>query len=346
MFKVLKIEDKQEWKDLVTQCNEYDFYHTWDYHMLSKDNGEGEPELFTLVQDESIIALPLLKREIKDKSGAVIGFDYTSAYGYVGPIFKGKITDPLLELFKQKFKQYCLDNNIVSVFSRLHPTIEQNELLNQIGNVENTSVTIQIDLTQTLVEQKRHYRKSNKSEINKLRKICTVEWSDNTEEDLNAFIDIYEETMLRVNAHDRYFFDKKYYENLFNATDYKTQLVFAKLDGVRIAAVLFVFCKNIIQYHLAGTRVEHMKLTPMKLLLDELRLYGTEKGYKTMHLGGGLSSSEEDPLYRFKKGFSKIHCQFNTFKYIIDVDRYDQLSEALISDSEKLKSNYFPLYRA
>lgn len=346
MFKVLNIQDKEQWKSLVTQCDQYDFYHTWDYHKLSKDNNEGEPELITLKHDNTIIALPLLKRIIVDTSGIPKGFDYTSGYGYVGPIFKGKITQEIIIIFKKLFTEYCKNNNIISAFSRLHPTIEQGFLLREIGEVEKNSVTIQVDLTQTLEEQKKHYRKSNKSEINKLRKTSKVIWSEHSEEDINEFIDIYEETMKRVNANERYFFNKNYYNNLFRSTDYKTQLVFVEIDGIRIAGALFVFCKNIIQYHLAGTRTNYMKITPMKLLLDEIRLYGTEKGYKTLHLGGGSSSSEQDPLYRFKRGFSKIECDFNTFKFIVDKEEYTKLSLDLVREEDKMKSNFFPLYRA
>lgn len=346
MFKVLNIEDKQEWKSLIEQCDEYDFYHTWDYHKLSKENSEGEPELIILKEDNIIIALPLLKRKIVDKSGNLKGFDYTSGYGYVGPVFRGEVTKETSLKFKNAFQKYCLENNVISAFSRLHPTIQQGFVLREIGEVEKNSVTIQVDLTQTLEAQRKHYRKSNKSEINKLRKNSTVVWSEHTEEDINEFIDIYEETMKRVNAHERYFFDKVYYDNLFKSTDYKTQLVFIEMDGIRIAGALFVFCKNIIQYHLAGTRTDYMRITPMKLLLDELRLFGDEKGFKTFHLGGGLSSSEDDPLYRFKRGFSKIECEFNTFKYIVNKELYNKLSLELISDQSKLDSNFFPLYRA
>ncbi|WP_375238861.1 GNAT family N-acetyltransferase [Aurantibacter sp.] len=346
MFEVLKIEDEKQWRFLVDQCQEFDFYHTWDYHRLSKENKEGEPELIVYKEEEALILLPLLKREIQNPKGATFNYDYTSAYGYVGPIFKGEISEKIIENFKLVFKEHCISNNIISVFSRLHPTISQGFVLKHIGEIDYNSVTIQIDLTQTLEEQKKHYRKSNKSEINKLRRNSEIIWSDHSEKDINEFVEIYEETMKRVNAHKRYFFDKTYYHNLFTSKDYKTQLVFVEMDGIRIAGALFVFCKNIIQYHLAGTRTEFMKITPMKLLLDEIRLYGNEKEYNTFHLGGGLCSSPEDPLYRFKRGFSKIECEFNTFRYIVDSDKYKQLSKELISDQEKLKSEFFPLYRA
>ena len=346
MFRVITIEDKQQWQSIISQCDEYDFYHTWDYHKLSQDNNEGKPELLILTVQDACIALPLLKREVLDSTGKILGYDYTSGYGYVGPVFKGDITDQMVMDFKNQFKAHCKANNIISAFSRLHPTIKQGFLLNKIGEVENNSVTIQIDLTQTLEEQKKHYRKSNKSEINKLRKNSAIVWSDHTEEDINEFINIYEETMHRVNAHQRYFFDKTYYNNLFSSIEYKTQLVFVEMDNKRIAGALFVFCKNIIQYHLAGTRTDYMRITPMKLLLDEIRLYGTENAYKTLHLGGGLSASEDDPLFRFKRGFSKIECEFNTFKYIANKEQYQAISKQLISNPDKLDSNFFPLYRA
>lgn len=346
MLKIIDISQKEQWKKYVSQCDDFDFYHTWDYHKISKDNNEGEPELIVKQGEDYLIVFPFLKRKVTNLNGEIIAYDYTSAYGYVGPIFKGKITEQHCLSFRSQFQEHCNNNNIISVFSRLHPTIHQGFLLNKIGDVIKNSNTIQIDLKQSLEEQRKHYRKSNKSEINKLRKNSKVIWSDHKEEDIEEFIEIYEETMKRVNANERYFFSKDYYFSLFKCDDFKTQLIFVEMEGLRIAAALFVFSKNIIQYHLAGTRNDYMKITPMKLLLDEIRLYGTEKGYNCFHLGGGTTSSEQDPLFRFKRGFSKIQCEFNTFNYVVNEEIYYKLTEKLISNKRLLDSNFFPLYRA
>ena len=55
MFRIISIENKIEWKDYILKCNEIDFYHTWDYHDLSKNNKEGEPELIVYEKDNCLI---------------------------------------------------------------------------------------------------------------------------------------------------------------------------------------------------------------------------------------------------------------------------------------------------
>ena len=299
MIRVFRIENIQEWKYYIKKCDNYDFYHTWNYHKICSDNNQGDPELIVMEEDCELIVFPLLKREIKDEFGRHQGFDYSSVYGYVGPIVGGEIGAKTIVKFQDLFKNHCRENNIVSVFSRLHPTLNQERIISSIGLVEENCKTINIDLTKTLEEQRRQYRKSNKSEINKLRKESVVFWSENNSRDLEEFVEIYEETMNRVNAHERYFFKKEYYESLFNNDEFETKLLFVEYEGVKIAGALFVFCNNTIQYHLAGTRTSFMKINPMKLLLDEVRLFGKKEGYINFHLGGGISSSEEDPLFRF-----------------------------------------------
>jgi hypothetical protein len=346
MLKIININDKDLWQSYVEQCDSYDFYHTWEYHKISEENKEGEPELIVLEEDDFLICLPLLKREITSSSKELLGYDYTSAYGYLGPIYTGELKPQSIEEFKKSFLDYCVSNKIVSVFSRLHPIINQSFLLDGMALVEDNSTTINIDLTQTLAEQRKHYRKSNKSEVNKLRKTCQIVWSDNSSSDVDEFISIYEETMKRVDAKDYYFFTKKYYMSLINSKDFETKLVFVEKEGVKIAAALFIFCNDIIQYHLAGTRTEYIRETPMKLLLDEIRLIGTEKGYKSFHLGGGTTSSTEDSLFRFKRGFSKVECKFKTLKFIPDQSLYDKIVTELSVDLSNVNKDFFPLYRA
>ena len=79
-----------------------------------------------------------------------------------------------------------------------------------------------------------------------------------------------------------------------------------KKDGEVCAGALFTIINGIIQYHLAGTSEKFIKFSPMKLLVDEIRIIGNSINAKYIHLGGGLSSATDDTLFVFKSGFSKI----------------------------------------
>ena len=79
MKKIITINDKKEWCLYVKRALNYDFYHTWYYHSLDTS---GFPILFVYHEDENFIAFPLLKRSIPESDL----FDFTSVYGYTGPI--------------------------------------------------------------------------------------------------------------------------------------------------------------------------------------------------------------------------------------------------------------------
>lgn len=97
-----------------------------------------------------------------------------------------------------------------------------------------------------------------------------------------------------------------------------------------------------MQYHLAGTAQGFITHTPMKLILDEARLLGNKLNLDFLHLGGGVGGSDEDSLFRFKSGFSKLRCQYQIWQLIIDNEKYDEL--VAIKNTDK-NSEFFPLYR-
>ena len=184
------------------------------------------------------------------------------------------------------------------------------------------------------------YGKSNKNQINKLRKQCEVVKAE-TEEEILEFVDIYYENMKRLDAKESYFFSKEYFLNFMNITDFDTDILLVKhLESNEfVAGSMFVKTKNIVQYHLSGTRTEHLRLKPSKLFLDEMRLQATEQGYKVFNLGGGLGS-EHDSLFEFKASFSKDFRTFKVWKHIVNQMVYDQLSQF------KNETDFFPKYRS
>ncbi len=344
MFKAISINNKEAWDTSLKGIQFYDFYHTWDYNNTTFKNKEGTPILCVFENDQGKIIFPILKRPIDIEPGEGY-YDFTSVYGYAGPLCSQAISDNVIMSFTQEFKIFCNSQNILSGFSRLHPLLDQDTLLESIGTTMMNSKTVTIDLKQTLQEQRKHYRKSNKSEINQLRRSANIVWSDKSLDDIQSFMEIYNSNMKRVNAKDYYFFNEDYYTNFFNGDGYDAQLLFVEIEGSKVAGAIFVFCGETIQYHLAGTQEEYLRVAPIKLLLDEIRLLGTEKGYKHLHLGGGTSRSEDDPLFKFKRGFSKIFVDFKIFKAIFNQEKYDELSNAIRSKSTNFDENFFPLYR-
>ena len=332
------ITEKNDWEKVMEQLGVFDFYHTYDYHHLSKNDGE-KPLLLVYTKDNLIIALPLLIRQIFNTDY----FDATSVYGYVGPLSNNTTENQDFKEYQSCLNEYFKSNNIISVFSRLNPYIPQQlEILSGIGEVKSIGNIVNIDLTQSLEVQRSAYRRDTRSRINKARRLCSVRKAESTE-DIKSFIDIYMETMRKLDANTSYFFDEDYFFNFLQCKGFKTDILLAIHNESKnvIAGSMFVKTNNIIQYHLSGTKTEYLNIAPARLLLDEMRLLGSEEKYTYFNLGGGYHS-KEDALFNFKSSFSNDIKLFSVWKVIVDENIYGQLQK----DANISETDFFPAYRA
>lgn len=334
------VYSKADWNSTLNEIGDFDWYHTFDYHQLSKSNDE-TPILITYKQDDIIIALPLLLRAIPGTKYK----DATSVYGYAGPVSKNLPLNFDNTIFKENLSTFFLKNNYVSVFSRLNPFIlGQNLILNGLGNLTNQGKVVNINIQEDLDLQRQKFQSRLKTHINKARRCCTVKVA-NTEADWRSFMEIYYENMDRVQAKPFYYFNESYFKNIIDSENFESIVLIAvdNETGQDIAASLFVLTNGIVQYHLSGTKNQFLNLMPTKLLIDEMRIIATQRGYKFFNLGGGLGGSTEDSLFRFKASFSKDLKDFNLWKYIVNEAIYHDLTikQGLIAETQ-----YFPKYRA
>lgn len=330
---------KPEWDQILAEIENYDCYHTYEYHAVSRQPDE-RPVLLVYRSRDSLIALPLLIRPVEGTPY----FDATSVYGYSGPIFKSFNDSLDYTHFHNALEGYFVEKKVITVFSRLNPFIEnQTSVIQGIGEIEALGDVVNIDLTKDIDLQRQLFSKTTKRYLNKVRKLCYTRKST-AEEDIITFIDLYYENMNRVHAKESYYFDKDYFFKMINSKDFTTEVIFAILKETDeiISGAMIMRTNNIIQYHISGTKNDYLHLTPIRLLLDETRISGTEDNYRYFNLGGGLGG-ESDSLLYFKASFSKDFKTFNIWKYIVDSEVY----EKLISENEKLTDevHFFPLYR-
>lgn len=330
------ISNKSEWDQTLSEIGSFDFYHTYDYHYISKNKDE-QPLLIVYKKDSIIIAVPFLKREIPDTEY----FDFTSVYGYTGPIAKNVTENFKNEHFNTLFKNYLAETKVVSIFSRMNPYIkDQDPILEGIGTLDIIGSLVNIDLTLDIAESRAAYRKDTKSRVNKARRACSIKAAE-TKDEVNSFIEIYLETMQKLEASDTYFFNHQYFFDFLKCDGFETDILLAihNETGEVIAGSMFVKTNNIIQYHLSGTKSNFMNIAPSRILLDEMRIKGTELGFKYFNLGGGYQS-KEDALFSFKSSFSKDIKQWKAWKYVVNDNVYNELSK------NKEASSFFPAYRA
>ena len=343
MIKIIR--DKDGWNRLLKTVGRYDFYHTYDYHHMDITSND-DPLIVKYQEADKIIAIPLIFRTIEGTPYK----DATSVYGYPGPIFCNIDTDFDNRNFSDALQTLFEENNIVSVFSRLNPYLKKQDIvLDHVGEISKLGKVVNIDLTKDLEIQKENYNPRLRTYVNKCRKNYLIRIAS-SETELGQFINIYYENMRRVNAKNRYFFNHSYFIELWKSSDFKTDVLLALEDKTNeiIGGAVFIKKNNIVQYHLSGVKKEYLKLNPIKVLIDEMRIIATHEGYKYFNLGGGVGNND-DSLFKFKSGYSKDYWSFKIWKYIVNPQVYDQLIQLRGNKGCGKFSNrcslFFPCYR-
>ncbi|NAS13866.1 peptidoglycan bridge formation glycyltransferase FemA/FemB family protein [Poritiphilus flavus] len=339
------ITDRIRWDVILKNMDISDFYHTYEYHYFDR-NDEDKPVLLYYSENNSKIAIPLLIRKVPGTDY----FDATSVSGYAGPITSHIGPDFDNSNFRKELQDLLEQERIVSVFSRLNPFVPNQETcLTNIGETTTMGDIVTIDLEKPLEEQRKAYQKRLKTYINKTRRLCQAK-IENTPDGLMEFMNLYNETMVRVKATPRYFFPKSYFEGLMQSEEFTTEIWLARENetGKAIAGAMIVKKNRLVHYHLAGAKSDFWHLNPAKLIIDEVRIQATKQDFSVLNLGGGVGS-RQDSLFRFKNSFSKDTIPFKVWKYIVDVDVYADLVSKKHRDFGFFVNNdcqdYFPLYR-
>jgi len=353
-MEILTTENKKRWDEIIHSSYNYDFYHLSSYHNIAELRGEGKAYLFVYKENGQFIAVPFLLRPIlrieglKERGKSL--FDVTSVYGYVGPVSNiptkkndilSKFGEALLDIFKEK--------SVVTAFSRLHPIWRNNYFL-KLGDLIRLGKTVSIDLSLSLEDQFRLFRDNHKRDIKKLRSMNIKVYLDNDWKYLEDFIKTYKATMHRAKALEYYFFDKQYFLLLKKYFGKNLKLFVAEYDGQIIGSGLFSICNSIVQYHLGGINPDFSKISPLKIILDEVRIWATGQKAKLFHLGGGVGSYE-DSLYNFKAGFSDRYHQFYVWKLVVNPSIFEELKKThenwrQENQWELINPDYFPPYRS
>jgi len=352
---VLTTDRVDEWMSVLERATQHDFYYLPAYHALAEQRGEGEARLFVYEQEGYMLALPLMLRRINSADAGAEAKqwrDATSVYGYAGPLASDEQVPALvIRAFQEALEKALRELRVVSAFSRLHPLIPQHALLAGLGECRPGGQTVSVDLALPTESQRAQYRSNVKSGINRLRRAGVTCAVDPRKEHLGDFISIYHETMRRVGAQNAYFFEDEYFTGLVERLGPTLELFVVTMpSGEVVAGGLFTFCNGIVQYHLGGTRDAALKLSPMALVFETVRLWALERGARFFHLGGGVGSSA-DSLFRFKAGFSDSRHDFATWRWIIMPDVYHELTAEreqtnAAQNLDPVSAQYFPAYRS
>jgi Acetyltransferase (GNAT) domain len=237
-----------------------------------------------------------------------------------------------------------------SAFFRMHPLLSNglSELFPE-GFFTAAGETVAMDLTLDESELWKGIREGHQWTIKKCKKLGFVPRMVSLREFIERVMEIYWETMDRVQAKDSYYFGRDYFAKLGEMPG-QVHCWVVESEGQQAAACIFFECGGIVQAHLGGTKSEFLKKSPFHLLLYAAAGWAKSRGNRYLHIGGGVGGSN-DRLLQFKRGFSQLLFPFSTLRLITDEGKYRELTTrraqaADVSVDDFSCGDFFPAYRA
>ncbi len=330
---------------------DHDFSHLPEVTKLSAREEGGDATAFFAESDGARLLIPLVIRRINDEASSMSKrhLDATSVYGYPSPLLRSRDgSGDFLEHGLDAFMDGLRTRGIVAAFIRLHPLLSfPVEPLGRIGTVVQHGETVSIDLALSDQEIWLNTSGFHRKSIQKSERLGYVARMDDEWRHFDAFVDIYRETMDRVEAAAAHRFSRAYFNDLRRALGDRSQLCVVDFEGDVVAAGLVTEVCGIVQLFLAGSRNAFLRNSPAKVMENFVRYWAKARGNNWYHLGGGLGASN-DSLFQFKLGFSPLTRPYFTWRVIGDEEAYLRLVrrwESVAGVTADGPEGFFPAYR-
>ena len=319
-----------------------DIYYNKDYASLYL---KPESELFTFQyrEGDDFFYNLSIKSPIHEVSGALVResiYDLETPYGY-GGFYTNSNKDDFIKRALDDHTKVCIKEGIIAEFIRFHPFNtfpkkwrESFEFLSQDREV------VIVDLSLSQEERWKGYSSNTRNILRRAQRDLTVTHQST---DLDSFQNLYQQTMLKNQADEFYFFEKNYFTQLNEMKN--VELLTIHLNDEAIASGFFLYGKEVAHYHLSANSNAHLRLNANYLLLDTMFEKAKACGCKYLMLGGGRTNGENDSLLKFKKKFSPQTLDFFIAGKVYQPEIYTQLNQLWQDRNPEKKIKYFLKYR-
>jgi serine/alanine adding enzyme len=365
-FEILTAEgaDAARWRELIEALppERRDIHFLPEYGRIYRDVYAFEPILAVYRAENRYVLQPFTRRPLKalpflaHAPDAYAFSDLANAYGYGGPLSNvgGSDAADLFRLFARDLQDWCNANRIASEFGSLHPLMieHQRTLIGNILPIGFVKDVVVVDLRPDQSAILKGLRKGHRSSIALARHSgVRVEQVGQGAANLNSFRAMYEATMLRRQAADRWYWPRDFFQIIHSSLgEGHTTLLFAFVGNELESACLLTHDRLTAYYQFAGTCAKHRSLGVNNLIVWEAAMLAKRAGYQWLHLGGGVTADPDDGVWRFKAGFSRARAPLYTYFTVRNRAAYEELSKRKQAYERRTtgvesQDDFLPLYR-
>ena len=300
------------------------------------------------ITDNGGILFPFIVRPLRTESwaGDTEACDLVSPYGYGGPFGWGGHS---AEAFWAGFDKWACAVRAVSLFARF--SLFRDRLIPFYGDtlVKGPAVVVLLDRTPEAILAS--YDKDARKNVRQAERAGVTIEPDPDCRRLNEFLDIYYETMDRLEARSMYYFPKEFFESLIANAQGQVMLFHALHGGRVVSTEILLVSADYLYAFLTGTVEEGMQVRANPLLRHAVNVWGQAHGKRYLVLGGGYESAV-DSLYRYKLRYAPdSQASFSVGTRVLDSLSYQKLIDQRAAwESEQGRdwspaAGFFPAYR-
>lgn len=320
------------------------FLPEWGEYYETKEQ-DGKMQIFEVNHELGQVFYQFVVRRIPIEIGGENYYDTITPYGFSGPIIiecnAGKKAE-LAAIFNEQFQKYCEEQNIVAEYIRFNPWLKNFQDFQDYYSKRNRGTTIFIDLTvddfymdEFSPKARTQVRRAQKSNVE-------IEFDFTGSTTTQGFFRLYKAMAQKKGFKDYDLFSEEFLRKSFESLEGKQFFINAKYEGQYVSSSFMLSHGDYLHYHLTANDPEFSHLAANSLIVYEACRWGVENGKKEVHLGSGLV----EPIFKFKKGFTKTEpLELVIGKKIRNQDVYDELVAHKIKNGGIEDPNFFPLYR-
>jgi serine/alanine adding enzyme len=323
--------DPARWDALLARLGVPDVYCARGYVRASAALVDAEPRLLHLAGADGDVVFAVLLRDGPR--------DVVTPYGYGGPLGAG--ADPPYGAFAAAYADWCAAAGVLTSFVVFHPLAGNAAHAAQLGfHVVPMGGTVAWPLGGEARPRERMHKHHRRMVRRAERDGLSATVTEHVRE-LDEFVALYEDAMRRLDASSFYLFGASYWEAL--ARDVELHRVDVRdADGALAASVLGMGAPPWLHYHLGAASEAGRGSGASHLALCTLAEWGRDRGYSTLHLGGGVSG-RADSLLEYKQRFAPGALVPSATGRAV----HDRAAYARLTGSDAVDwAGFFPAYRA
>lgn len=342
------LDDQLRYNDLLTIVGQKRPYDTLTFF---KNFSSGFDKLVCVVYKD-LDSLFLLPGYLRPIPGYEAYLDFISPYGYSGPITTSNVTDDFLARAWSEIERYFKSTNTISCFLRFSLDAQLNGFS---GCIKPTMKNIKGRIISEGEQWTAYDRKVRKNVNKALRENLSYKIIFGHEmnvSDFEEFHFIYNDTMVRNNAQDAYFYTLENFKDYATTCGNLCAFIFVSDETRVLSTEMVLISDHSIYSFLGGTLSDGFEKRPNDYLKYELINWARKENIAYFVLGGGYG--EEDGIFKYKKSFFPDDVvDYYTGRWILVSEAYDLITETSKSeyigkngDSEEVHSkDFFPDYR-